>query len=200
MVRLLAGVVRRVLGGGQPQPWWMPRRLLTVVSADVDAGAGVGAVWMVWRPGAARESVPQEHIAFVEWYEEQWRYVGGGISSANDPADVDVDVIEVRGGSGALSLTRRLDPPRSFETAPWIACVCVYLGPDVDHILVGDRRFDASGQRRVVAVWKGPQIRRGVRPVIVAVGCDGGELSRIGPLDSLDSRTWARVWGESEGP
>lgn len=144
--------------------------------------------------------MPQEHIAFVEWYEEQWRYVGGGISSANDPADVDVDVIEVRGGSGALSLTRRLDPPRSFETAPWIACVCVYLGPDVDHILVGDRRFDASGQRRVVAVWKGPQIRRGVRPVIVAVGCDGGELSRIGPLDSLDSRTWARVWGESEGP
>ncbi|MGY1499016.1 hypothetical protein ACW4TU_20860 [Streptomyces sp. QTS52] len=167
----------------------MPRRVLTVVTADVDTGAGVGAVWMVWRPGAVGA---REHIEFLEWFDGQWRSLGGGSSSVNDPADV--DVIDVRGGSGSLSLSRRLDPPRSIETALWIACVQVYLGPDVDHILVGDRRFDvASGQRRVVAVWKGPQISRGRRPVIVAFGRDGVELSRLGPLDSLDSRTWLRV-------
>ncbi|WP_329273641.1 hypothetical protein [Streptomyces sp. NBC_01451] len=58
------------------------------------------------------------------------------------PAGADVDVIEVRGGSGSLSLGRRLDPPRSIETALWIACVQAYLGTDVGHILVGERRFD----------------------------------------------------------
>lgn len=202
-MRLLPGVVRRVLGGGEPQPWWVPRRVLTVVSADVDTGAGVGAVWMVWRPGAARASASvsasREYVEFLEWYDGRWRSVGGGNSSANDPTDVEVDVIEIRGGDGALSLTRRLDPPRSFETAPWIACVRVYLGPDVDHILVGDRRFDAPAQRRVVAVWKGPQVRRMTRPVIVALGRDGSELSRIGPLDSLDTYTWARLREELEG-
>lgn len=198
VVRLLPGVVRRLLGGGEAQPWWMPRRVLTVVSADLDAGAGVGAVWMVWRPGA-RESVAREHIEFLERYGGQWRYPGGSSGSVDGPADADVDVIEIRGGGGTLSLARRLDPPRSIETAPWIGCVLVYLGRDVGHILVGDRRFEASGQRRVVAAWKGPQVSRGSRPVVVAFGRDGVELSRIGPLDSLDSRTWARVWEELDG-
>ncbi|MFF3375470.1 hypothetical protein ACFYXF_21300 [Streptomyces sp. NPDC002680] len=195
-------MVRRVLGGGEPQPWWMPRRVLTVVSADVDADAGVGAVWMVWRPGAAGESVPREHVEFLEWYGGRWRCLGGTAGSVDGPADGDVDVIEIRGGAGILSLARRLDPPRSIETAPWIGCVLVYLGRDVGHVLVGDRRFEASGQRRVVAAWKGSQVSRGPRPVVVAIGRDGTELSRIGPFDSLDSRTWARVreeLGESEG-
>ncbi|MEH0419844.1 hypothetical protein [Streptomyces sp. B21-083] len=209
--RLLPGVVRRVLGGREAQPRWLPRRVLTVVSADVDAEAGVGVVWMVWRPGSGRESVPREHTAFVEWYDGRWRSLGvssSSVSSVGDPMEVGVDGIEVRGGAGSLSLTRRLDPPRSIGTAVWIACVQVYLGRDVDHVLVGDRRFDVAERHRVVAVWKGPQIRRGYRPDIVAFGRDGVELSRIGSLDSLDSRTWARVWealgepgesGESEG-
>jgi hypothetical protein len=176
----------------------MPRRVLTVVSADVDARAGVGAVWMVWRPGAVGA---WEYVEFLEWFDGRWRSLGGAGSSVGGSADADadVDVIEVRGGSGSLSLSRRIDPPRSVETALWIACVQVYLGADVDHIRVGDRRFDVTEQRRVVAVWKGPQIRRGTRPVIVAFGRDGGELSRLGPLDSLDSRTWARVREELGG-
>ncbi|MEU6231214.1 hypothetical protein [Streptomyces sp. NPDC047042] len=201
--RLLPGVVRRVLGGRVAQPWWLPRRALTVVAADVDVGVGVGAVWMVARPRSARA---REYVELVEWYDGQWRYVGGGSADVDGPADGDVEVIEVRGGSGTLSLTRYLDRPQSFGTAPWIACVRVHLGPDVGHLLVGDRRIEASpGQRGVVAVWKVAQVRRLVRPVIVAVGRDGSELSRMGPLASLDSRTWARVReqlrgaGESEG-
>ncbi|MEW2121741.1 hypothetical protein AB0945_42795 [Streptomyces sp. NPDC005474] len=200
MERLLPGVVRRVLGGGEPQPWWVPRRVLTVVSADVDTGAGVGAVWMVWRPGSAGA---REYGQIVEWYDGQWRSVGGGSSEVGDP--VDVEVIEVRVSAGSVSLTRRSDPPRSFETAPWITCAHVYLGRDVDHVLVGDRRFEVPEGRRFVVAWKGPQIRRMERPVIVALGRDGTELSRIGPLDSLDSHTWGRLRkelgevGEGEG-
>ena len=33
---------------------------------------------------------------------------------------------------------------------------------------------------------------------IVAVGRDGSELSRIGPHDSMDSYTWAKVSGQQE--
>ncbi|MDQ0933698.1 hypothetical protein [Streptomyces turgidiscabies] len=188
VARLLPGVVRRVLGGGEPQPWWLPRRVLTVVSADVDTGTGVGAVWMVWRPQSAGA---REYGEILEWYDGRWRSLGGGSSEAGDL--VDVEVIEVRVSGGSLSLTRHSDPPRSFETAPWITCAHVYLGRDVGHVLVGDRRFEVPEQRRFVVVWKGPQIGRGVRPVIVALGRDGTELSRIGPLDSLDSHTWGRV-------
>ncbi|MFB6784686.1 hypothetical protein ACFCX0_47435 [Streptomyces sp. NPDC056352] len=43
METFLRDVVRRVLAREAPQPQWIPRRLLTVVTADVDATAGVGA-------------------------------------------------------------------------------------------------------------------------------------------------------------
>ncbi|WP_330260088.1 hypothetical protein OG586_30635 [Streptomyces murinus] len=171
-----------------PQPWWIPRRLLTVVSADVDATAGVGAVWIVWRPKSPRM---REHIALLEWYEEQWRYVGGGSGPGEVPFNV--DVLDVRSAGGVLSLTRRNDPPRSITEAPWISCVKVRLGRDVDHVLIGARRIDNPEHCKLIAVWTSPYISRGARPVIVALGADGAELSRIGPHDNLDAHTWARL-------
>ncbi|MGX1541204.1 hypothetical protein [Streptomyces adustus] len=184
----LRGVVQRVLARDAPQPWWIPRRVLTVVSADVDATAGVGAVWIVWRPKSPRT---REHIALVEWFGEQWRYVGGGTGPGDDP--VNVDVLDVRSGGGVLSLTRSIDPPRSITAAPWIGCVKVRLGRDVGHVLVGVRRIENPKHCEVIAVWTSPYISRGVRPVIVALGRDGAELSRIGPHDSLDTHTWVRL-------
>lgn len=184
----LRGVVRRVLAREAPQPWWIPRRLLTVVSADVDATAGVGAVWIVWRPKSPRM---REHIALLEWYGEQWRYVGGGSGPGEDPFNV--DVLDVRNGGGVLSLTRSIDPPRSITAAPWISCVKVSLGRDVDHVLIGARRIDNPEHCKLIAVWTSPYISRGARPVVVALGRDGAELSRIGPHDSLDTHTWARL-------
>ncbi|MFE4415954.1 hypothetical protein ACIQFZ_18640 [Streptomyces sp. NPDC093064] len=166
----------------------MPRRLLTVVSADIDVTAGLGAVWMVWHPKSARA---REHTAFLEWYGEQWRYVGGGSGPVNDPANV--DVIEIRGGGGVLSLTRRLDPPHSIATAPWITCALIDLGRDVGHVLIGNRNINVPESRKIVAVWTSPQVSRGARPVIVALGYDGTELSRMGPHDSLDTHTWDRL-------
>ncbi|MDT0468774.1 hypothetical protein [Streptomyces gibsoniae] len=190
--RLLRGVVRRVLARGEPHPWWLPRRVLTVVSADVDITAGVGEIWIVWRPKSPRM---REHIALVERYDEQWRHVGGGGCPGDDP--VDVDVLDVCSGGGVLSLTRSLDPPHSMTMAPLISCAKVRLGRDVAHVLVGGRRIAVPEQRMLIAVWASSQISRGVRPVVVALGRDGAELSRLGPRDSLDTYTWARLREES---
>ncbi|TLS41364.1 hypothetical protein FE633_36580 [Streptomyces montanus] len=184
----LRGVVRRVLARDAPQPWWIPRRMLSVVSADVDAAAGVGAVWIVWRPKSPQM---REHIALLEWFGKQWRYVGGGSGPGEGP--VNVDVLDVRSGGGVLSLTRSIDPPCSITAAPWIGCAKVRLGRDVSHVLVGARRIENPEHCELIAVWASPYIRRGARPVIVALGRDGAELSRIGPHDSLDTRTWARL-------
>lgn len=191
---LLRGMVRRVLAGREPQPRWMPRRVLTVVSADVDAAAGVGAIWIVWRPKSPRT---REHIALLEWYGERWRYAGGSSGSGDDLVDAELldglDVLDVRSGGGALSLTRWLAPPRSVITAPWIGCVKVCLGQDVDHVVVGGRRMENPEHRRLIAVWTSPATGPRDRPVIVALSSDGVELSRIGPYDGLDSHTWAQV-------
>ncbi|MEU5533746.1 hypothetical protein [Streptomyces sp. NPDC020362] len=96
METFLQGVVRRVLAGDEPQPRWLPRRVLTVVSADVDTASGVGAIWIEWRPKSPRMC---EHLALLEWYGEQWRYVGGGSGPGDDPVDVDGDVLDVGGGA-----------------------------------------------------------------------------------------------------
>ncbi|MGW1721997.1 hypothetical protein ACWCQK_03550 [Streptomyces sp. NPDC002306] len=196
---LVPGVVRRVSAGRGAQPRWLPRRVLTVVSADLDVGVGAGAVWWVRRPRSARA---REHTELLEWDGGRWWHLGGGSGPLDDP--VDLDVMEVRAGAGTLSRTRRRGPPRSFGTAPWIACATIHLGPDVGHLLVGDRRFDlvadrpfeASERRGLVVAWMSPPGGRGVRPVVVALGRDGTELSRLGPHDSLDTRTWARLRAE----
>ncbi|MEU8780215.1 hypothetical protein [Streptomyces sp. NPDC048637] len=165
--------------------------MLTVVSADVDGAAGVGAIWIVRRPKSRRV---REHTELVEWYGEQWRHVGGGSGPGDDP--VDVDVLDICNGGGAVSLTRSLDLPHSITAAPWIGYVKVCLGRDVGHVLIGARRIVAPEQRRLIAVWKSPRISRRVRPVIVALGRDGTELSRFGPHDTLDTHTWARLGEE----
>lgn len=193
---LLPGVVRRVLAGAEAQPRWMPRWVLTVVSADVDTTAGVAAVWFLWQPKCAWAS---EHTAVLEWQDEHWQYVGGGSSSpVDDPADeeFEVDVLEIGGDGGTISLTRRMDAPDLLATAPWIGYAEVHLGPDVAHLLVGDRRFDAPEQRKLIVAWMCPPTARRARPVIVALGRDGTELSRIGPHDTLDTHTWAQLGEE----
>ncbi|WP_235451613.1 hypothetical protein [Streptomyces olivochromogenes] len=191
METFLRGVVRRVLARAEPQPAWLPRRVLTVVSADVDAAAGVGAIWMVWRPKSPRM---REQLALMRWHGEQWRYVGGGSGSGDDP--VNVDVLDVCDGAGVRSPARNLDLPGSGTAASWISCVKVRLGRDVDHVLIGGRRIENPEQCSLIAVWTSPYGSRGSRPVIVALGRDGAELSRIGPHDCLDTHTWARLRDE----
>ncbi|MET8531887.1 hypothetical protein ABZV67_07955 [Streptomyces sp. NPDC005065] len=102
-------------------------------------------------------------------------------------------MIEIRGGGGALSLTCRLDPSHSMSAAPWITCTKIYLGRDVSHLLIGDRRVKTPEQRKLITVWTCPNGSRGARPTIVALDGDGTERSRIGPHDSLDTHTWAQL-------
>jgi len=193
--RFLRIAVKRALAGDEPQPWWMPRRVVSVVSADVDDVAGVGAIWIRWRPKASRT---RECVALLEWFGERWWYAGGssggGCEDDFADADADADVLEVRNGGGVLSLTRTLDPPRSITAAPWISCVTLRLGRDVRRVLLGVRRIEVPERhRRLIAVWATPPGRRGVRPVIVALGRDDVELARQGPQDGLDTHTWARL-------
>lgn len=101
--------------------------------------------------------------------------------------------IEVRGGGGTLCPTHRHDPPHSLAGAPWISSATIHLGREVGRLLVGNRRIDAPEQRRIVVAWMTTQAARGTRPLIVALGRDGTELSRLGPHDSLDTHTWARL-------
>ena len=72
---VVSRVARRVVNGKAPQPGWLPRRWLTVVSGDVDPGGGIGAVWLVWRPGSAEA---ETHTALMERCGGRWQYTGGG--------------------------------------------------------------------------------------------------------------------------
>src|SRR5258708_4368027 len=104
---ILPRVVRRVVNGRAPQPGWLPRRWLTVVSGDVDVDAGIGAVWLVWRPRAAKA---ETHTALMELCGAEWQYTGGDSSSDADlPAGKpaagrprQVCRIELAGRGGAL--------------------------------------------------------------------------------------------------
>ncbi|MFG2369732.1 hypothetical protein ACGFY3_50710 [Streptomyces mirabilis] len=199
---ILPGVIRRIINGRAPQPGWLPRRQLTVVSGDVDLDEGIGAVWLVWRPRAAKA---ETHTALMELCGEEWQCTGGGSSSDGDlpagrPAAAQpgqVGMIELGGGAGGLSRAYRLRHPHSIGTAPWIGSNELQVAAEVDHLLLGERRIEVPGNSGLIVVWKSPSTGRGgIRPLIVAVGRDGSELSRIGPQDSMDSYTWAKLSGQ----
>ena len=70
---------------------------------------------------------------------------------------------------------------------------------DESEISNGGRRIEVPGHGRLIVAWKSRSTGSGgLRPLIVAVGRDGSELSRIGPHDSMDSYTWAKVSGQQE--
>lgn len=203
---VLPRVVRRVVDGELSQPRWLPRRWLTLVSGDVDREAGVGAVWLVRRPGSAKA---ETHTALIERCDGKWQCTGGGSRSDGDlPAERpaagrpgQVGMIEVGGGAGGLSHAYRLRHrhPDRIGTAPWVGAGELRVAAEVDHLLLGDRRIEVPGHGRLIVVWKSPSTGRGgIRPLIVAVGRDGSELSRLGPHDSMDSYTWAELGGQAE--
>lgn len=193
---------RRVVNGKAPQPGWLPRRWLTVVSGDVDLDEGIGAVWLAWRPGSAKA---ETHTALIERCGGQWRYTGGGSASGSDVAGArsaagrpgQIGMIEVGGGTGRLSYAYRLQHLHSVTTAPWVGSSELRVAAEVDHLLLGQRRIEVPGHGRLIVAWKSPSTGCwGLRPLIVAVGRDGSELSRIGPHDRIDSYTWATLSGE----
>ncbi|HEX4658817.1 MAG TPA: hypothetical protein VH307_15625, partial [Streptosporangiaceae bacterium] len=168
-------VARRVVSGKAPQPGWLPRRWLTVMSGDVDLDAGIGAVWLVWRPRSAKA---EKHTALMERCGGQWQYAGGGSesgvevdmaadrSAAGQPGQV--GMIELGGGVGGLSYAYRLQDPHSVTTAPWVGASELRVAAEVGHLLLGERRIEVPGHGRLIVAWKSPSTGRGgLRPLIV---------------------------------
>ena len=90
-------------------------------------------------------------------------------------------------GEPAAPASRRL---------PWVGSSELRVAAEVGDLLFGGRRIEVPGPGRLIVAWKSRSTGSGgLRPLIVAVGRDGSELSRIGPHDSMDSYTWAKVSG-----
>ena len=197
-------VARRVVNGKAPQPGWLPRRWLTVVSGDVDFEGGIGAVWLVWRTRSAKA---ETYTARIERCGGQWQYTGAGRASGGEVAAErpaagrpgQIGMIECGGGAGGLSYAYRLQYPHSITAAPWVGASELQVAAEVGHLLVGGRRVEVPGHGKLIVAWKSRSTGSGgLRPLIVAVGRDGSELSRIGPHDSVDSYTWAKLSSQQE--
>jgi len=123
--------------------------------------------------------------------------VAAGRLAAGEPGQV--GMIECGGGAGGLSCAWRRQHPRSVTAAPWVGSSELRVAAEVGHLLFGGRRIEVPGHGRLIVAWKSRSTGSGgLRPLIVAVGRDGSELSRIGPHDSMDSYTWAKVSGQQE--
>jgi hypothetical protein len=197
-------VARRVANGKAPQPGWLPRSWLTVVSGDADFDGGIGAIWLVWCPGSVKA---ETHTALIERCGGQWQYTGAGSApgdvaterpAAGQPGQI--GMIELGGCSGGVSNAYRLEHPHSpVSAAPWVEASELRVAAEVSHLLIGERRVEVPGYGRLIVAWKSRSTGSGgLRPLIVAVGSDGSELSRIGPHDSMDSYTWAKLSGQQE--
>jgi|GEM_PF-4842360 len=110
-------------------------------------------------------------------------------------------MIELGGYRGHLSIHRRQHPRPAISTAPWVGASQVQVSAEVSHLLIGERRIEVPRHGRVILAWKSVSTGSGgIRPIIIAVGHDGLELSSIGPRDSMDSYTLAKLktWAESD--
>lgn len=190
--RAASRVALRVASGSDGRLRGVPRRIVAAAGADVDEDAGVAVVRVHWRPRSARAG--REYVELLERIDGEWRSRGGG----GGPLDTglgEVEMLEVGGGAGVRSFTGgHGDSERPFGPARWIASNTVRVGPDVARVLVGDRGLDVPRNRELTVVWTSPyHSQGGTRPVVVALGRDGAELSRIGPGDALDTYTWRRL-------
>jgi hypothetical protein len=204
---LVPRIFHRVLNRRTPQPGWLPRRYLTVVSADVDLDSGIGAVWLVRRPGSARA---ETLTARIERHGGRWEYGGAGRGA---PGDVEAGrraaghpgqsgMIELGGHSGGVSNAYLLEHPHSpASAAPWVEASELRAAAEVSHLLIGERRVEVPAHGRVIVVWKSPLTASGgTRPLITAFGSDGSELSRIGPHDRMDSYSSAKLGATGRTP
>lgn len=203
---LVPRIFHRAVNGKTPQPGWLPRRYLTVVSADVDLDSGIGAVWLVRRPRSARA---ETRIARIERYDGRWEYSGAGSTHGDVEADRGAagypglsGMIKLGGRSGGVSNAHRLEHPHSpVSAAPWVEASELRVAAEVSHLTIGERRVEVPAHGSVIVVWKSPSTGGGgIRPLITAVGSDGSELSRIGPHDNMDSYTSAKLGATGRTP
>jgi hypothetical protein len=177
------------------------------VARDLNAEAGVAAVWLVRR--VAGPDIVEEICQF-ERVGGSWRYLGGGgrrgelpltgrpSASRTGPASLMTSL----SGCSIRSTADRAAQGRTgdFADVGWVACAMFRVAADVAYLQAGARRIEVPWHGYVVIAWKAsPVSELPARPTVAAIGEDGSRLTELGPRDHLDSLTWAAVEAAIEG-
>ena len=196
----------RVLSG-RPLRRRHRRAGVAVVARDIDAEAGVAAVWLVRR--VAGPDIVEEICQF-ERVGGSWRYLGGGgrrgellltgrpSASRAGPASLMTSLsgCSVRSSADRAARGR----PGDLADVGWVACAMFRVGVEVAYLQAGARRVEVPWHGYVVVAWKAPPVSDvPARPAVAAIGEDGSRLTGLGPRDYLDSLTWAAVEAAIEG-
>jgi hypothetical protein len=192
-------VGRRVLRGRPVRPW--PRltaRRIVLPASDVDADAGVAAVWLVRRPGSPRQS---EETWLYERGPRHWEPLGGAVGYGGKGIGPDSGTLGTRPSaahSGPGGMLRHSGGGGSLNRGAFISCEHLRVAAEVEYIQAGKRRLSVPEHGYVLVVWKSaPAVLPSGRPPIAAVGRDGAVLTELGPHDYLDSLTRATLEDES---
>jgi hypothetical protein len=188
-------ICRRALSGRPLRPW--PRlsaRRIVLLATDADSDAGVAAVWLVRRPGGARQAVET-------WLYERgprgWRGLGGGATIGGRAIGPAYNILDSRPSAarhGPGSILTRWDGPAGYEHDGIVGCDHLRAAAEVAYIQAGDRRIIVPDHGYVVVAWKSaPAGVPSGRPPIAALSQDGSALTQLGPGDYLDSRTLASL-------
>ncbi|MFI0259248.1 hypothetical protein ACH4OW_09455 [Streptomyces sp. NPDC017056] len=213
--RVTPRLLHRLLNGRPLQPCRAPRRLLTVVSGDLDTAAGVAGLWLVRRPRSAHAT---SHTLLFERCGRDWTYVGGSSGTADplpgrrrkagEPGQA--GMVEVAGTGSVVS---RAHVAHLHDVAPLalplIGCAELHVAAEVDHLVAGGRRVEVPAHGSLIVVWRFPPLPgtaapgkalsgpAATRPLIRCLAADGSPLSELRPGDYLDSFTWQRLRGQS---
>jgi hypothetical protein len=174
-----------------------------VVASDIDAGAGVAAVWLVHRAGGP--DAVHEYCRF-ECIRGSWQYLGGGrggreflparrpSASRAGPAAM---MTSLSGCAGRSRSDREAQgDQRDLGRVDWVACAMFRVAAEVAHLEVGARRIKIPRHGYIIVAWKAPPSSVSPsRPPIAAISGDGRRLTELGPDDHLDSLTWASLQG-----
>jgi hypothetical protein len=186
---------RRALRGRPVRPF--PRltaRRIVLLATDINAGAGVAAVWLVRRPGSARQV---EETLLYERGPGGWQELGGGAGIGGKGIGPDDGVLAARPSAtrnGPGSMLRHSGGAASYEHTGIVCCNHLRVAAEVEYIQAGERRISVPEHGYVLVVWKSASaVLPSGRPRIVAVGRDGSVLTELGPEDYLDSLTLASL-------
>lgn len=211
-----SGRDQRIIGRlllGRSRALHRPRLLsprFTLVAIDVDAEAGVAAIWV-----AHDLAERQERDGYVWLYEHvdgRWTWVSGSecvlpvadLTAGRAPAGQDgqIGMMDVLGSCGSISLAdrRRARTEADLSDAAWVGCTFLRAAAETDLLLVGQRQITVPHHGCTAVPWKA-SITHSLpgRPRIDAVAADDTYLSVLGPHDHLDSFTWSRLAYETEG-
>jgi hypothetical protein len=182
---------RRVLKGRPVRPW--PRltaRRIVLLASDADAEAGVAAVWLVRRPGSARQS---EETWLFERGPRRWDELGGGVGYSGKGIGPDSGTLEARPSvarNGPGSILTRGGGAGVDSNAGWVTCEHLRVAAEVQYVQAGERRITVPEHGYVIVVWKRARTAMSSgRPPIAAIARDGSVLSELGPSEYLDSVT-----------